>query len=254
MPSPASDIDQIARLIDVMRTLRDPVAGCEWDREQSFATIAPYTIEEAYEVRDAIARDDMAALVDELGDLLLQVVFHSQIAADAGLFTLSDVAAAIVAKMQRRHPHIFGNAELAGDWEAIKAEERNAPGADDKSALAGVVTAMPALMVAEKLQKRAARTGFDWPDANGARAKVIEEIAEVDSASNPMHQSEEIGDLLFAVVNWARKLGIDPETALRGANDKFSQRFRSMELMGGTSFAAISLDEKEALWNLAKQS
>ncbi|MEY4269373.1 MAG: nucleoside triphosphate pyrophosphohydrolase, partial [Pseudomonadota bacterium] len=212
MTSPDRTMSNLARLIAVMKILRDPETGCAWDSAQSFETIAPYTIEEAYEVRDAIIRRDMAALTDELGDLLLQVVFHSQIAADQSLFDIGDVAAAIVDKMERRHPHIFGGSAAAGDWETIKAAERNRNATGHTSALAGIVSAMPALMVAEKLQKRAARTGFDWPDASGPRAKVIEEIAEVDGAATQIARTEEVGDLLFAVVNWARHLGIDPES------------------------------------------
>jgi ATP diphosphatase len=234
------------RLQTIMARLRNPETGCSWDRAQSFATIAPYTIEEAYEVADAITRDDMVALKDELGDLQLQVVFHARMAEEAGHFDLDDVITAISDKMERRHPHIFGDAEHSPDWEMIKAAER--ADKDDPSALAGVALALPALLRAEKIQKRAARVGFDWPDADGARAKVIEEIAEVDEAPSV----EEIGDLLFAVVNWARHLGIDPEAALRSGNAKFERRFRSMEAMTGDDFAKLSLDEMEALWVRAK--
>jgi ATP diphosphatase len=191
------------RLRTIMARLRNPEKGCSWDRAQSFETIAPYTIEEAYEVADAITRNDMVALKDELGDLQLQVVFHARMAEEAGHFDLDDVITAISDKMERRHPHIFGDAEHSPGWEMIKAAER--ADKDDPSALAGVALALPALLRAEKIQKRAARVGFDWPDADGARAKVIEEIAEVDEAPSV----EEIGDLLFAVVNWARHLGID---------------------------------------------
>lgn len=234
-------------LLALMARLRSP-EGCPWDREQSFKTIAPYTIEEAHEVADAIARNDMASLKDELGDLLFQVVFHAQMADEAGHFAFDDVARAIVSKMERRHPHVFGDGERP-DWEATKAEERAK--ADDQSALAGVALGLPALMRAEKLQKRAARTGFDWPDAAGPLAKVHEEIAEVQSADSPSHREEEIGDLLFAVVNWARHLGVDPEVALRGANAKFERRFRAIE--GVPGFAGMSLDEKEAEWVKAKR-
>ncbi len=242
----------IARLVAIMARLRDPERGCEWDTVQTFETIAPYTIEEAYEVADAIARGDMAELRDELGDLLLQVVFHSRMAEEAGDFALPDVIAAISDKMERRHPHIFGDAENGGHhlWEQIKAEERGKKG--DDSALAGVALSLPALLRAEKLQKRAARVGFDWPDPNGARDKVIEEIAEVDTATDVDHREEEIGDLLFAVVNWARKLGIEPEAALRSANAKFERRFRTMEESGGDGFAALDLDAMEQLWQAAK--
>ncbi|MGC6399521.1 nucleoside triphosphate pyrophosphohydrolase [Sphingomonas sp. FW199] len=242
----------IERLVTIMARLRDPEHGCEWDLAQDFASIAPYTIEEAYEVADACERGDMADLKDELGDLLLQVVFHSRMAEEAGHFALPDVVAGISDKMERRHPHIFGP-DQRGDhqlWEQIKAEERGAKGAT--GALDGVAIGLPALLRAEKLQKRAARTGFDWPDADGPRAKVIEEIAEVDAAPTPDAVAEEIGDLLFAVVNWARHRGVDPEAALRAANAKFEGRFRLMEAMASPQFAALSLDDKEALWLRAK--
>ncbi|UIJ43860.1 nucleoside triphosphate pyrophosphohydrolase [Sphingomonas cannabina] len=243
----------IERLVAIMARLRDPEHGCEWDVAQSFATIAPYTIEEAYEVADAIERGDMADLKDELGDLLLQVVFHSRIAEEAGLFDLNDVVTAISDKMERRHPHIFGDLAEGGHhlWEAIKAEERAAK--PDASALAGVAIGLPALARAEKLQKRAARTGFDWPDPAGARAKIDEELAEVEAAA-PEDRAEEIGDLLFAAVNWARKLGVDPEAALRRANAKFEHRFRAMEAEAGAAFPTLGLDRQEALWQKAKQA
>ena len=241
----------IDRLIAIMARLRDPVEGCEWDRAQNFATIAPYTIEEAYEVADAIARDDMLDLKDELGDLLLQVVFHSRIAEEAGAFTFDDVAIAIADKMERRHPHIFGDADDGHpDWERLKAAERTAKGAS--GALAGVAIGLPALIRAEKLQKRAARVGFDWPDASGPRDKINEEIAEVEFATTDADRLGEIGDLLFVVVNWARHLGIDPEAALRTSNAKFERRFDFMERAAGGMFAALDLDAKEALWNAAK--
>jgi ATP diphosphatase len=241
----------IERLRDIMARLRDPATGCPWDVQQDFRTIAPYTIEEAYEVADAIERDDMAALRDELGDLQLQVVFHARIAEEAGAFALGDVLDSISEKMIRRHPHVFGDGTNPG-WEEIKAVERGAK-ETDRSALAGVAIALPALLRAEKLQKRAARTGFDWPDATGARAKVEEEIVEVDTATSPDHRVEEIGDLLFAVVNWARKLGIDPEAALRQANAKFEKRYRAMEEIAGEAFAGLDLDAKEELWVQAKR-
>ena len=239
----------LERLVNIMRRLRDPVNGCEWDRVQTFATIAPSTIEEAYEVADAIDRGDMDALVDELGDLQLQVVFHSQIADDAGHFSLSDVVARVSDKLERRHPHIFGDAHASPGWEAIKAEERN--GHADGSALAGVALALPALERAVKLQKRAARTGFDWPDIEGPKAKIFEEIAEIDTAPSGK-LGEEVGDLLFAVVNFARHLKIDPEEALRQANRKFETRFRAIEAVAG--FAEMSLDRKEELWAAVKRS
>lgn len=247
MPSP-----NIERLAAIMARLRDPEHGCEWDSVQTFATIAPYTIEEAYEVADAIQREDIAELKDELGDLLLQVVFHSRIAEEAGHFALEDVAATISDKMERRHPHIFGDVKEGGHhlWEQIKAEERGRKGAE--SAMDGVALGLPALLRAEKLQKRAARTGFDWPDPSGARAKIDEELAEVEAAQSPEHRAEEIGDLLFAVVNWARKLGVDPEGALRAANAKFEGRFKAMEARAGGTIAGLDLDAQEALWQQVK--
>jgi nucleoside triphosphate diphosphatase len=240
----------LERLRAIMRRLRDPKTGCEWDTVQTFATIAPYTIEEAYEVADAIARDDMDALVDELGDLQLQVVFHAQMAEEAGLFTLEDVIERISDKMERRHPHIFGDAEHGGHhlWEKIKAEERSAH--PDKSVLAGVALALPALERAAKLQRRAAQIGFDWPDKSGPRAKIDEELAELDAETDHRRMLEELGDLLFAVVNLARHLNIEPEAALREGNAKFEQRFRAIEKTPG--FADLSLDEKESLWSAAK--
>ena len=238
----------LERLVAIMRRLRDPRTGCEWDRAQSFATIAPYTIEEAYEVADAIARDDMDALADELGDLQLQVVFHAIMAEEAGAFTLDDVVAGICDKLERRHPHIFSGAEASPGWEELKAGERKS--ASDTSALAGVALALPALERAAKLQRRAARTGFDWPDAAGPRAKIDEELAELDAESEHQRMLEELGDLLFAVVNLARHLNIEPEAALRDANRKFEQRFRAIETAPG--FSELSLDEKERLWEAAK--
>jgi ATP diphosphatase len=236
------------RLVAIMRRLRDPVNGCEWDRRQSFASIAPYTIEEAYEVADAIARDDMDALTDELGDLQLQVVFHAQIAEETGAFRLDDVLDRICDKLKRRHPHIFGDAVQSPGWEEIKAAERRRH--EDKSALAGVALSLPALERATKLQKRAARTGFDWPDAEGPRSKVIEELHELDAETDPTRREDELGDLLFAVVNLARHLKIDPEEALRKANRKFEKRFRTIEQEPG--FFDLSLEEMEALWVRAK--
>jgi nucleoside triphosphate diphosphatase len=239
----------LQRLVAIMQRLRDPARGCEWDREQTFATIAPYTIEEAYEVADAIQRDDMPGLADELGDLQLQVVFHAQIAAEAGHFTLAEVIEGICDKLERRHPHIFGDAEHSPGWEALKAAERSEKH-PDPSALAGVALALPALERAAKLQKRAARTGFDWPDADGPRAKIQEEFAELAEAKTQQEREEELGDLLFAVVNLARFLKIEPEEALRKANAKFERRFRAIEQAPG--FAHLSLEKKEALWTAAK--
>jgi nucleoside triphosphate diphosphatase len=242
---------QIDRLAAIMERLRGP-DGCEWDRAQSFATIAPYTLEEAHEVADAIARDDMPDLCEELGDLLLQVVFHARIAAEAGHFTLADVARGISDKMERRHPHIFGpnagpaNAgEVRATWEEIKAREK-----PRDSVLDGVALALPALTRAEKLASRAARTGFDWPDTNGPLAKIHEELGELQAAATADERADEAGDLLFSVVNYVRKLGIDPEAALRGANRKFETRFRAIEAEAG--FADLGLAEKEALWQAAK--
>jgi ATP diphosphatase len=242
----------LERLKAIMRRLRDPASGCEWDTVQTFETIAPYTIEEAYEVADAIARKDMDALADELGDLQLQVVFHAQIAEEAGLFTLEDVLERISSKMERRHPHIFGDAEHGGHhlWEMIKAEERSA--SEDKSALAGVALALPALERAAKLQRRAARVGFDWPDASGPRSKIDEELAELEAETDHDRKLDELGDLLFAVVNLARHLNIEAEAALREANRKFERRFRSIEQEPG--FVDMSLKDKEILWVRAKKA
>ena len=242
----------LERLREIMRRLRDPKSGCEWDTVQTFETIAPYTIEEAYEAADAIARNDMDALADELGDLQLQVVFHAQMAEEAGHFTLEDVLGRICDKMERRHPHIFGDAEHGGHhlWEVIKAEERQK--LNDDSALAGVALALPALERAAKLQRRAARTGFDWPDVSGPRAKIDEELAELEAETGHDRKLDEVGDLLFAVVNLARHLNIEPEAALREANRKFERRFRAIEQTPG--FAELSLEEKEQLWVEAKKS
>jgi nucleoside triphosphate diphosphatase len=236
----------LSRIRDIVERLRDPATGCEWDRVQTFESIAPYTVEEAYEVVDAIARNDLNAIKDELGDLLFQVVLHARIAEQAGHFGLDDVADAIADKMERRHPHIFGDAEGRPDWEVLKAAERQAT----DSALDNVALALPALMRAEKLQKRAARTGFDWPDANGPRDKIIEEMAEVAAAETDDAREDELGDLLFAVVNLARHLSVDPEAALRRANAKFERRFRAIETTPG--FAKLPLSAKENLWLAAK--
>jgi len=250
----------LERLLAIMAKLRSPDDGCEWDIAQTFATIAPYTIEEAYEVADAIAREDMTALKDELGDLLLQVVFHARMAQEAGLFAFDDVANAIAAKMETRHPHIFGDAPDTGQsreerWERLKAEERAAKGA--ASALDGVALALPALMRAEKLQKRAARQGFDWPDTIGPAAKLAEEIEELAVAGTDTERMEEAGDLLFAAVNLVRAHSIAPEEALCAANAKFERRFRAMEELAGKDgldFAALNLDQQEALWQAVKRS
>jgi len=245
----------ITPLTNIMARLRDRDTGCPWDIAQNFATIAPYTVEEAYEVADAIERNDLVSLKDELGDLLLQVVFHCQMASELGAFNLQDVVSGICDKMVRRHPHVFGDAtatrhEVPDNWEAIKAAERSAD--EDNSALAGVALALPALLRAQKIQKRAARTGFDWPDQSGAREKIIEELEEVENAISAEHVTEEIGDLLFAVVNFARFHKVDAEFALKQASAKFERRFRDMEMSVGDAFVGLSLDEKEELWQQTK--
>ena len=248
----------IQRLLSIMARLRDPETGCEWDREQTFATIAPYTIEEAYEVADAIEQNDLASLREELGDLLLQVVFHARMADEQGAFAFDDVANSIADKLEARHPHIFGSETGAMDsarWENLKESERLAKGA--KSAMDGVALALPALLRAEKLQKRAAREGFDWPDAAGPADKVAEELEELATAQTESERREEAGDLLFAAVNVARAHGVAPEDALRAANAKFERRFRQMEQLAGqdgVEFAKLSLDEQEAYWQRAKAS
>jgi len=256
-------MSNIEKLLEIMAALRDPDSGCPWDLEQDFSSVAPYTVEEAYEVADAIARDDMPALRDELGDLLFQVVFHARMAEERGLFGFDDVAGAINDKMQRRHPHVFGDeaqrtaGAAAGSWERIKAEERAA--AADASALAGVARALPALKRAHKLGRRAATVGFDWPDRSGARDKIHEELHELQEAEgtrDPARIEEEFGDLLFAMVNLARHLGIDPEKALSAANAKFEARFREMERAigaAGGAFADHDLAALEAEWQAAKK-
>lgn len=247
----------IGPLSTIMEQLRTPVTGCPWDLEQDFASIIPYTIEEAYEVADAVERQDMAAFKDELGDLLLQVVFHSQMASEQSLFDLQDVIDAICDKMVRRHPHVFADTDadhadqVVANWESIKAAERQDKIAD-QSAMADVALSLPALLRAQKLQKRAARTGFDWPDASGAFEKLYEEIDEVRAAQNDPDRFEEIGDLLYAAVNVSRHLGVDAEAALKAANSKFEKRFRAMESFAGDEFQGLSLEEKEALWLRAK--
>jgi ATP diphosphatase len=241
----------LAELVAIMRRLRDPVSGCEWDREQNFETIAPYTIEEAYEVADAIRRGDMADLKDELGDLQLQVVYHARMAEEIGAFSIDDVMAAICAKMIRRHPHIFGDADESPGWEALKAAERGRH--DDKSALAHVALALPALKRAETLQRRAARIGFDWPDASGPRAKIDEELGELDGAASQAERIHELGDLLFSVVNHARHLGIDPEASLREASERFEKRFRKVEELADKPLSDMDIEALEALWQRAKR-
>lgn len=243
---------QLSRLLSIMARLRDPACGCEWDLAQNFATIAPYTIEEAYEVADAIARNDMAELRGELGDLLLQVVFHARMAEEAEQFDFAEVAEAIADKMEARHPHIFGGEVGAMDedrWERIKADERGRAGA--RSSMDGVALALPALMRAQKLQGRAARDGFDWPDRTGPESKVFEEISEMRSAGADT-LTEEAGDFLFAAVNLVRSYGVDAEEALRRGNAKFERRYRAMEAMADGAFATLSLEEQEKLWQAAK--
>jgi ATP diphosphatase len=251
----------IDRLLAIMARLRDSVRGCPWDIEQTFATIAPYTIEEAYEVADAIERGDLAALKDELGDLLLQVVFHARMAEEAGHFAFDDVTAAISDKMVRRHPHVFGDVQIDSvaaqneAWEAHKAAERRAAGEAD-SVLDGVALALPALLRAVKISRRAARIGFDWPDANAVIDKIEEEIAElefeIDAESDRAVVEEEMGDLLFAVANLARKLEVEPETALRRATAKFERRFRQVEALAKERGIGRDLDALEALWQEIK--
>ena len=265
-PSPTLSSGSFEDLLKIMASLRDPKSGCPWDIEQTFATISPYTIEEAYEVADAIERNDLTDLKDELGDLLLQVVFHSQIASEMNAFTVSDVIQSINSKMVRRHPHVFGNANVKDGaqqtdrWERIKAEERKSKStlSQSTSAVDGVARALPALLRAEKLQKRAARSGFDWEDYGPVFEKLNEEVEEVREAiaeSNTQDIEEEVGDLLFVVANLARKLNVDPEQALRFANSKFEKRFRAMEQLAkqrGDEFAALSLEQQEALWGEVK--
>ncbi len=257
-------MSNIDKLLEVMAALRHPDTGCPWDLEQNFGTIAPYTVEEAYEVADAIARDDMPELCDELGDLLLQVVFHARMAEEAGHFDFDTVAGGIAAKMVRRHPHVFGDeAERArgmqtGGWETIKAGERRRKDADP-SALAGVAKALPALKRAQKLGKRAAHAGFDWSDHTAVRAKVDEELDELDAAvvaGGRAAIEEEFGDLLFAAVNLARHLDIDAEHALSVANAKFEHRFRDMEraiMASGSSVDAHTPASLEHEWRAAKR-
>lgn len=255
---------ELEQLLEIMARLRDPDSGCPWDLEQDFSTIAPYTLEEAYEVAEAIARGDMEGLEDELGDLLFQVVFHARMAEERGLFDFSDVARGICEKMLRRHPHVFGEAEVADAetqtraWEAHKAAERAARGRDRTGVLDGVPVALPALVRAQKLGRRAAGTGFDWPDADGVLEKLAEELAELDAAraGKQAQVEDEAGDLLFTVVNLCRHLGVDAEGALRAANAKFAARFRRMEhalAEAGRTPADASALELEALWDEAKR-
>ncbi len=253
---------EIRRLLDIMARLRDPQAGCPWDMAQDFASIAPYTIEEAFEVADAIARQDFVALPDELGDLLLQVVYHARLAEEAGHFAFADVARAIADKMIRRHPHVFGDAASRaagmreGAWDALKAAERRAR--EEHGVLAGVPVALPALMRAEKFSRRAARVGFDWPDAPTILDKLEEEIGELRAeleGADPARLADEVGDMLFVVANLARKLGLDAEACLRHANDKFARRFSGVEqrlAAEGRTPAEASLEAMEAHWQAVK--
>ncbi len=248
--------DQLNRLLSIMARLRDPERGCEWDVAQTFETIAPYTLEEAYEVADAIERRDMTDLCGELGDLLLQVVFHARMAEEAGHFTFDDVARAISDKMEARHPHIFGDEGGVMDgqrWENLKEAERRAEGSE--SAMDGVAGALPALLRSEKLQKRAARVGFEWDDVKGPRDKLLEELDELEQASED-ERLVEAGDVLFVVVNIIRRYGVDAEQALKASNSKFEKRFRCMEELAagnGEDFASLSLDAQEAYWQRAKK-
>ena len=260
---PETALTPIEQLKNIMAQLRDPDGGCPWDLEQDFNTIAPYTIEEAYEVADAIERGHFGELKDELGDLLLQVVFHSQMASEQGLFDFDGVCQAINDKMIRRHPHVFGDATTrdsetqTAEWEAIKATERQQSDKGD-GALDDIPVSLPALKRAQKLQKRAARVGFDWPDAEQVFAKIDEELGEVRDAisrQNADDIAEEIGDLMFVCTNLGRKLKVDVETATRAANAKFERRFRHIETRlreQGRTPAEASLDEMEALWDEAK--
>jgi ATP diphosphatase len=257
----------IATLLDIMAALRTPGTGCPWDLEQDFATIAPYTIEEAYEVADAISRGDVADLCDELGDLLLQVVFHARMAEEAGAFDFGAVVEAITAKLLRRHPHVFGDlrglspADVKELWARIKAEEKAArPARQDASsgALAGVPVALPALTRALKLQEKAGKVGFDWNDPRAVLAKIREEATEIEAELDQGRRGDaarEVGDLLFAVVNLARHLDADPESVLRATNAKFERRFAAIEValaQRGRTPAEATLAEMDGLWDAAK--
>ncbi|MGD8999343.1 MAG: nucleoside triphosphate pyrophosphohydrolase [Granulosicoccaceae bacterium] len=250
-------------LLRIMAALRDPDTGCPWDRKQTFATIAPYTIEEAYEVADAIAQGDLHELREELGDLLFQVVFYAQLGKEQRAFAFDDVVEAICEKLVRRHPHVFEDTQFDDDealhaaWEAEKKRERAAKGKDE-SVLDGVARALPALVRAQKLQKRAARVGFDWPDVSGVIAKLREEIDELEAeiGTDQLRAAEELGDMLFAMVNLARHLGIEPEGALREANAKFERRFRGIEQrisQAGQTMNELDLETLDAHWDAVKR-
>ncbi len=253
---------ELLRLLDVMAALRDPVSGCPWDRVQRFATIAPYTIEEAYEVADAIAREDFADLPDELGDLLFQVVYHARLGEEEGRFAFADIARAIADKMIRRHPHVFADAAVRDAavqslaWEAHKSAERGARA--ETGTLAGVPVGLPALTRAHKLTARAARVGFDWPDAAAVLDKLEEEAAELRAelpGADPARLADELGDLLFVLANMGRKLGLDPEECLRGANRKFAARFTAMErrvAREGRTLDELDLPAMEVEWQAVK--
>jgi nucleoside triphosphate diphosphatase len=253
---------ELRRLLDIMAALRDPDTGCPWDKTQTFDTIAPYTIEEAYEVADAIAQRDFAALPDELGDLLFQVAYHARMAEEAGIFAFADVAKSISDKMIRRHPHVFGDAATrdaaaqTAAWEAQKSAERASR--KQSGALAGVPVGLPALTRALKLTNRAARVGFDWTSAEQVLEKLDEEIQELRaelSGADPARLTDEVGDMLFVLANLARKLGLDPETCLRHANDKFSRRFNAMEqdfAAQAKTLSEVSLADMEAGWQRVK--
>ena len=256
----------IQKLLEIMANLRNKETGCPWDLEQDFASVAPYTVEEAYEVADAIARGDLGGLRGELGDLLFQVVFHARMAEEEGAFNFEDVAASICEKMIHRHPHVFGTEEqraagpAKGAWEQIKAAERAAEkSGQDSSALDGVASVLPALKRAEKLGNRASRVGFDWPNTQGVRAKISEELDELSAAERNADQKEiidELGDVLFSVVNLARHLKVDPEQALVQANSKFEKRFRIMEAdvnKSGCRFVDMDISTLEARWQATKK-
>ena len=256
-------MEVVDRLLAIMARLRDPQTGCPWDVAQDFRSIAPHTIEEAYEVADAIERGGPDELRDELGDLLLQVIYHARMAEEAGEFDFAAVAQGLAEKLIRRHPHVFGDHEVTDAamreriWEAAKASERREKGVSDSSALAGVTVGLPALTRAQKLTRRAARAGFDWPDPSGPAAKVREELSELEAAgADPQARADEVGDLLLAVVNLARHLDVDAETALRHAGHRFEQRFRSLEARvaeAGHSPDELDMDALERHWQAVKR-
>ncbi|MBA3980472.1 MAG: nucleoside triphosphate pyrophosphohydrolase [Alcanivorax sp.] len=259
------EASSIEEMLEVMARLRDPETGCPWDLQQTFSSIAPYTIEEAFEVADAIAAGDHEGLRDELGDLLLQVIFHARMAEEQGLFDFDDVTRGLIDKMVRRHPHVFGDrqgvslAEIKDTWEATKASEQAQRGTLRESQLDGVPAGLPALQRAAKVQKKAARVGFDWPQAAPVLAQVRAELDELEAAMVAGHQDaivDELGDVLFTVVNLSRHVRADGEQALRGATHKFERRFRAMEALAaadGTTLAALDVDRFEALWHAAKR-